>query len=83
MIYLLGIITTFIMVFGMEGRGVWSRNISIIGGWLWFASVIFAFYSTDWKTGILFVLSTFILGAILKEIFKPLLNPKGRPGHRY
>lgn len=77
MIYLLGAIATFIMVFGMTGRGSWSRKIATVGGLLWLASVIGAFYLLTWQRGVLYLLGTFVLGAILQAILRPLLNPHG------
>jgi hypothetical protein len=78
MIYLFGAIATFIMVFGMEGRGSWSRNISVVGGLLWVISIALAFYYFSWRGGALFIVGTFVLGAILQKILRPFLNPHGQ-----
>ena len=75
--YLFGVIATLIMVFGMEGRGSWSRNISIVGGILWSLSIIYAFYVFSWQKGLVFLLATFVLGAVLQRILRSLLNPHG------
>lgn len=77
MIYLFGALSTFIMVFGMEGRGTWSNGISIVGGLLWLIAIIWGFFHFSVLMGFGFLLGTFVLGAILKRIFKPLLNPHG------
>ena len=77
MIYFLGILSVFIAVFGMEGRGSWSHNISVIGGILWLASVVLAFLKFSIGDGFLFLIGTFILGAILQRILRPLLNRHG------
>ncbi len=79
MTYLFATLAVLVTVFGMEGRGTWSRFISIAGGWLWLFVVIYAFYIFMWQKGMLFLLGTFILGAILQRILRPLLNPHGRP----
>jgi hypothetical protein len=83
MIYFFGVVATLIMMIGQEGRGSWSQNISIVGGLLWLGSIVFAFYSTNWKTGLLFILGTLIFGAILKKLLRPILNKRGLPDHRY
>jgi len=77
MIYILGLVTTFVTVFGMEGRGSWSRIISNIGGILWLATIIYAFYIFSWWQGIFFLLGTFVLGAILQKVLRPILNAHG------
>ena len=77
LVYILGAISTFVMVFGMEGRGNWSKNIAIVGGLMWTASIVFAFYSLPWKSGLLFVFATFVFGVILEMILRPILNPHG------
>jgi hypothetical protein len=78
MIYAAGAIATIIMVVGMTGRGEWSQGIATVGGLLWLASVIGAFYLLSWQRGLLFLLGTFVLGAILQSILRPFLNPRGR-----
>jgi len=78
MIYVFGIIAMLVVTFGSEGRGSWSKNIEIIGGLLWLASVIWAFFDLGLKGGFLFLIGTFVVGAILQAIFRPILNPRGR-----
>ena len=75
LIYIFGAISTFVVVFGTEGRGQRSRIVSIFGGLLWLLLVIYAFYSLSWQKGTIFLIGTFILGAILQSILRPLLNP--------
>lgn len=67
----------FLVVVGSEGRGTWSKNIATVGGLLWLTSVIIAFVSLGIKNGVFFLLGSFVLGAILTNILKPLLNPHG------
>lgn len=69
---------TFIMVFGMEGRGSWSKNIASVGGILWLLTVIYAFYIFPWQKGFYFLIGTLIVGAILQKILRPIINPRGR-----
>ena len=77
MIYLFAIVATFIMIFGMEGRGSWSKIISIVGGLLWFSVIVYAFWLFSWQIGLIFLIGTFVLGALLQRILRPLLNPHG------
>jgi predicted PurR-regulated permease PerM len=66
------------MVLGMEGRGSSSKNITNVGVLLWIFSIIYVFYIFTWQKGILFLIGTLILGAILQKILRPILNPHGR-----
>lgn len=77
MIIASGIISMFVLVFGAEGRGDWSRNIAIVGGLLWLGSVVWGFYTYGVKGGIIYLVGTFVWGAILTAILKPLVNPHG------
>ena len=77
MIYLFGAVSTLIMVFGMEGRGTWSRSIAIIGGVFWAISVVWGFFHFSLFWGFGFLLGTLLFGAILQRILRPLLNPHG------
>jgi len=77
MLYIFGTISTLIMVFGMEGRGTWSRNIAILGGNLWFISVVVAFWILGIRNGFIYLLGTFIFAYILQRILRPFLNPHG------
>lgn len=69
LIGLLGIVGIALGVWGTQTRGTWSQNIGIIGGILWLIGVILFFFQTDLVKGFLFLLSTFIVGAILSRIF--------------
>lgn len=78
MIIASGVISIFILVFGMEGRGDWSRTISWFGGVLWVGSVIWGFLHYGVKGGIAYLIGTIAWGAVLSLILKPILNPHGR-----
>jgi hypothetical protein len=77
MIYIFGAIAMFILVFGSEGRGFWSKNISYAGGLLWLGSIVWAFYTLGWKNGSFYLIGTLVVGAIFTNILRPLLNPHG------
>lgn len=77
LVYIFGAISVFISCFGMEGRGTWSRHIASVGGILWMISVIAGFYFLGLTQGLLFLLGTFVLGAILTKVFRLILNPHG------
>ncbi len=55
-------------IWGSQTRGTLSRNISIIGGLLWFTVLIWVFVN-HFVNGLYFLLGSFVLGAILKTIF--------------
>lgn len=69
LIGLLGIVGITLGVWGTQTRGTWSQNIGIIGGILWLLGVILFFFQTDLVKGFLYLLGTFIVGAILTRIF--------------
>lgn len=75
-IYAAAILGTFIMLFGMEGRGEWSSNIAILGGWIWIGTIVWGFISL--RHGLLLVIGTLVFGAILQRILRPIMNPHGR-----
>lgn len=77
MIYLFAAVATFVTIFGMEGRGVWSRNISVVGGLLWLFVIIYGFYFFPWQKSTSILLGTFVFGAISQGILRGLLNPRG------
>lgn len=64
----LGIIGIFLGVWGTQTRGDWSRNIGIIGGLIWFFSIIWGFIQLGFKNGFVFIFATLIIGAVLSKI---------------
>jgi hypothetical protein len=69
LIGLLGIIGIALGVWGTQTRGTWSQNIGIIGGISWLLGVILFFIQTGLVNGFLYLLGTFIVGAILTRVF--------------
>jgi len=69
LIGLLGIVGIALGVWGTQTRGTWSQKIGIIGGVIWLTGVILFFLQTNLVNGFLFLLGTFLVGAILTRIF--------------
>jgi hypothetical protein len=69
LIGLLGIVGIALGVWGTQTRGTWSQKIGIIGGILWLLGVILFFLQTNLINGFLFLVGTFIVGAILSKVF--------------
>ena len=77
-IYLFGIIATFMMVFGIEGSGYFRRTIGSLSGLAWLATVVYVFYTFSTKQGALYLFGTLFLAAMLQKILHPLFHPHGR-----
>jgi len=69
LIGLLGIVGIALGAWGTQTRGTWSQKIGIIGGILWLLGVILFFLQTNLVNGFLYLMATFIVGAILTRVF--------------
>ncbi len=73
-VYIFGIFSVFITAFGLEGKGTWSKNISLVGSWLWIFSIIYVFSVLSWQAGILFIIGTLILTSIFRTLLTPFMH---------
>ena len=64
----LGFIGIFLGVWGTQTRGDWSKNIGIIGGLIWFSTIAWGFMQLGLKNGLIFLLGTLVIGAVLSKI---------------
>ena len=67
-IIIIDIIGAFLSIWGSQTRGSWSRNISTLGGLMWFAGIIWGFIELGWLWGAVLLLVTFALANIFMRI---------------
>lgn len=67
--YVFLILGTCLAFWGMQTRGEWSKNISVIGGLVWIVSLIYIFLNKGAKNGLLAILASFVVGAICQRVF--------------
>lgn len=68
LVYVILAIGIFMTTWGAQTRGTLSPAVFSIGGILWLISVVWAFLELGIGKGLLFLLGTFVAGAILSKL---------------
>lgn len=78
LIYVFGVVATFIMVFGIEGSGYFRRTLGSFCGLAWMVTIVYVFYRFPFKDGVVYLFGTLFLAAMLQKILHPFFHPHGR-----
>lgn len=62
------IIGTFLAIWGSQTRGTLSQKMDMIGGTLWLASIVAFFIVENFKSGVILLIFTFLLAAVLTRV---------------
>lgn len=77
MIYIVLLVTFsfagFLVGFGDAGRGSSSQLVSVVGGLVWLAGLIYAFYSEGIGFGLGALLVSFVVAAITMNVGKAVV----------
>ena len=69
----------FLLGFGDNGRGYWSKSISIAAGLIWLSAVVAEFAMHGLKVGLLALLASFVIAGITMRIGAwTILKMRGR-----
>lgn len=68
LIVLVGVVGAVLSIWGSQTRGSMSQAMASVGGIMWIASVGLGFWKLGLGKGALFLLATFVLGAIVMRV---------------
>ncbi len=68
-LYIFLFIGAIMSTWGAQTRGSWSQKISIVGGMVWFLTLIYLFFIFGFKNGLIALFTSLVIANVCQKLF--------------